>query len=203
MNNATSLPPAGWYPDTSAPGQERWWDGSAWTAHSRAQPVAHAHRPQSSSAAIRCPRCGSGDAKTLSAVREQGTSTGRGTTTGWVSGNGDQPGHSATFSTTTTSYTAAARAAAPPQKRQTGLILIVGSPLLAALLGVIWAMVLHSDQMTVVAIAIAIVIAVAGVLIGCVLLPGDLTYNRNEFPEAFRRWSRSWSCQRCGEVFVV
>ncbi|WP_327322395.1 DUF2510 domain-containing protein [Streptomyces sp. NBC_01210] len=27
--------PAGWYPDSNAPGTERWWDGTAWTAHTR------------------------------------------------------------------------------------------------------------------------------------------------------------------------
>ncbi|MDQ0983526.1 DUF2510 domain-containing protein [Streptomyces sp. V2I9] len=44
MNYAT---PPGWYPDTGAPGLERWWDGTAWTAHTRplaAAPVA-APRP--------------------------------------------------------------------------------------------------------------------------------------------------------------
>ncbi|MFI6286326.1 DUF2510 domain-containing protein [Streptomyces sp. NPDC051018] len=27
--------PAGWYPDPSAPGTERWWDGTAWSARTR------------------------------------------------------------------------------------------------------------------------------------------------------------------------
>ncbi|WP_030418106.1 DUF2510 domain-containing protein [Streptomyces sp. NRRL F-5065] len=37
-------PPPGWYPDPSAPHQERWWDGTAWTEHRRA-PEAAAYPP--------------------------------------------------------------------------------------------------------------------------------------------------------------
>lgn len=29
----SALPPAGWYPDAARPGQQRYWDGSGWTAH--------------------------------------------------------------------------------------------------------------------------------------------------------------------------
>ncbi|GHH75496.1 membrane protein [Streptomyces sulfonofaciens] len=39
----TPLP--GWYPDPSAPASQRWWDGSAWTEHRRAQPPAPATVP--------------------------------------------------------------------------------------------------------------------------------------------------------------
>lgn len=33
MADQTGQPPAGWYDDPSTPGQQRWWDGSQWTAH--------------------------------------------------------------------------------------------------------------------------------------------------------------------------
>lgn len=35
MTDSTPLPPAGWYPDTTRPGLERYWDGTTWTDQSR------------------------------------------------------------------------------------------------------------------------------------------------------------------------
>jgi hypothetical protein len=46
-------------------------------------------------------------------------------------------------------------------------------------------------------------VGIAIVLIGIVLTPGDLAYNRDVYPGALDRWSRSWSCQRCSDVFTV
>ncbi|WP_228992410.1 DUF2510 domain-containing protein [Streptomyces sp. DH8] len=43
MSHAT---PPGWYPDTGVPGLERWWDGTAWTAHTRPPAAAHAAPPR-------------------------------------------------------------------------------------------------------------------------------------------------------------
>ncbi|MBT2389312.1 DUF2510 domain-containing protein [Streptomyces sp. ISL-1] len=41
--------PAGWYPDPNVPGSERWWDGAAWSAHTR--PV-QAHAPVQAQAPV-------------------------------------------------------------------------------------------------------------------------------------------------------
>jgi hypothetical protein len=34
-----SAPPAGWYNDTTTPGRQRWFDGSAWTEHYQGSPT--------------------------------------------------------------------------------------------------------------------------------------------------------------------
>jgi hypothetical protein len=42
MSNATQ---PGWYPDAAAPGTDRWWDGTAWTAHTRPAAAPQAFGP--------------------------------------------------------------------------------------------------------------------------------------------------------------
>lgn len=42
MSTPQQPTPPGWYPDVNAPGTERWWDGTAWTAHARQAPPAAA-----------------------------------------------------------------------------------------------------------------------------------------------------------------
>ncbi|MFC9942749.1 DUF2510 domain-containing protein [Streptomyces pratensis] len=50
MSNVT---PPGWYPDVNVPGTERWWDGAAWTGHTRSTAVTQplGLHPQSASQA--------------------------------------------------------------------------------------------------------------------------------------------------------
>lgn len=38
MRPMSALPPAGWYPDTAQPGQQRYWDGTGWTTHTAPLP---------------------------------------------------------------------------------------------------------------------------------------------------------------------
>jgi hypothetical protein len=210
MSNVTGngLPPAGWYADPQAPGRERWWGGTAWGEQVRAEQAApHPPRNQhhSSRATQTCPKCGSNDVRTLKVIRTHGTSTGTGTTTGWVQGSGSEPGHMATFSTTTTNYTAAARAAAPPAKRYNGVALFVAGIVLGAILGWIGYSLGVGGTVgdPVINLALAVVVGLGIAAIGVVFIPGDLAYNHSQWPKAWERWSRSWQCQRCGAGFVV
>ncbi|GAA2980297.1 DUF2510 domain-containing protein [Streptomyces fulvorobeus] len=43
MSDAT---PPGWYPDAATPGSERWWDGTAWSAHTRPSGAHQAYVPR-------------------------------------------------------------------------------------------------------------------------------------------------------------
>jgi predicted RNA-binding Zn-ribbon protein involved in translation (DUF1610 family) len=202
------LPPADWYLDPNAPGLERWWNGVAWTDHARDKDVAsHSStgRPTASHSVHACPSCGAEDIKSLRAVREQGTSTGTASTSGWVQGSGNQPGQIATFSTRTKNYTDAARAAAAPKRRFNGVVVIV--------LGVVLAVVLSSIGNSLGAIgdlgnpglniAIAVVIGLVTMVMGVLLAISNSIYNRDVYPDARAQWAGSWQCQRCSTIFVL
>ncbi|MEU9705877.1 DUF2510 domain-containing protein [Streptomyces sp. NPDC047981] len=61
--------PPGWYPDSSVPGVERWWDGTNWTAHTRqAQTPATVFAPATAPVPVPPVRNGRNRAALLAAV---------------------------------------------------------------------------------------------------------------------------------------
>ncbi|MCU1585464.1 MAG: hypothetical protein JWM49_2020 [Microbacteriaceae bacterium] len=214
MSNATGNepPPAAWYPDRNVLGQDRWWNGAAWTEHTRTEQPAPAAPVQAQARAATsgaCPHCGSTDTTTLRMIVANGTSHGttRGTSTGWVDGSGGQPGHTATFTTTqrTTTLTAAAREASPPRKRRNGITLILIGIAIGGFGGWVgYALAADRIGFAVVNVGAPAIIGAVLVLWGTVLaLLSEAPYNRDEYPNALARWSRSWQCQRCGAVFEL
>jgi len=145
--------------------------------------------------------------RTLRVIHESGTTTSRGTATGWVQGTGSQPGHMATYTTTGTRQTAAAKQAAPPQKRRNGAVLIgfgVGLAILALAYGFLMITNdLSSTQVVLTIAGVALSAAVLLLLIGAILAPGESRYNSQVYPDAIREWDRTWACQRCGTRFVA
>jgi uncharacterized RDD family membrane protein YckC len=55
-----SSTPAGWYPDPSVPGQQRYWDGNAWTEHTTPDPSAAPTAPPMPPAGGYAPPMGGG-----------------------------------------------------------------------------------------------------------------------------------------------
>jgi hypothetical protein len=203
VSNPSDSPAAGWYGNPQVPGQERWWDGRNWSEHFRTAPTPNAPARPSAQSSLACPVCQSEDVKTLRLIHEHGTSTGTGTTTGWVAGSGNQPGHIATFATRTKTLTDAARKAAPPKKRFNGVVLIVIGVLVAAIAcGLGGTLALGSAGSYTSGVYIVVGIGILALLGGIILAVFDSAYNRT-VPAAFAEWDRSWQCQRCGRVFHV
>jgi hypothetical protein len=200
-------PPAGWYLHPQTPDHERWWDGAGWTEHYRPKAAvaqATTSRPTGAQSSLACPNCASEQVKTLRIINAQGTSIGTGSTTGWVQGSGNQPGHMATFSTRTKIVTEAARSAAAPRKRFNGAALIVIGVVIAGAGSFIgYSLGKSGYGSSILDIAVAVIVGLIVILGGVVLALRDSTYNRNVYPGAYTRWDRSWQCQRCGTVFVA
>jgi hypothetical protein len=192
-------PAADWYGNPQAPGHERYWDGRNWTDHYRATPAQVA--PAQS--ALACPICQSEDVKTFRLVHEHGTSTGTGTTTGWVAGNGNQAGHMATFATRTRTLTDAARRAAPPKKKYNGVVLIVIGALVSGIAA--WlssSLAVGGSGSFTSGVYVFIGVGILAILGGVILAVFESANNRG-VPAAYAKWDRSWQCQRCGRVFTV
>ena len=150
--------------------------------------------------------CGSGDVKSLKAIRAQGTSTSTGTSTGWVQGSGSEPGHSVTLTSRSTAYTSAAYAAAPPSKRYNGIALVVAGIVAVGVACYLTTVVAGSVDVPVWMVVFTVLVGLAGfgaMIAGVVVTPRDLSYNRDEFSSDYRKWDRSWQCQRCGTKYEV
>lgn len=164
--------------------------------------------PSTQAATLACPRCGGVDARTLRVIHESGTSTSRGTATGWTLASGSKPGHLTTFTTSSTRQTAAAKAAAPPRKRRNGLAFVGFGIFLALFAGIYgFSISIHlqgSDAAVAATIAgIGLAAGVALLVVGIVLAPRNHRYNSEEFRAEFRQWERTWACQRCGTHFAA
>lgn len=147
------------------------------------------------------------DARTLRVIHQSGTTTTRGTATGWQQGSGSQPGHATTYSTSSTHQTAAAKAAAPPKKRRNGVTLIgLGIAVPTFLIAFYFLLSMLSPGSTSAYYSIPVVGVIAGAALlvaGIVVAPRDSVYNSQEFPTALNQWEHTWACQRCGTQFLV
>jgi len=140
-------------------------------------------------------------------IHEGGTSTSRGTATGWQQGYGSQPGRLVTFSTSSTQQTAAAKAAAPPRKRRNAVALIglgVAIPPIALAFYYLLSNGSSGGTSTYAPVAmVGVAVGVVSLVVGVLLAPRDGRYNSQVFPEALREWEHTWACQRCGTRFTA
>ncbi len=142
---------------------------------------------------LACPKCTGSEARKLSLIYDEGRSTIRtqGTTSGAGFGGGGVGFGTATTSSVGHQQTALSKQASPPAKRP--WLLLAG---LAAICGMFTLGGLSSPGVgTLIMLALT---AWAGFT-----AMKWRAWNRNVQPELHERWSHSWMCSRCGEIFVA
>ncbi len=148
-----------------------------------------------------CPACGSENTQRLSTAYMAGLSQFSAVTSGfgWAGGPAGGSGW-----TEGTSQTQLSLFAAPPTKRSywPGVGLIAISPLLSALVAEGIRRISGRVQVTFhfedLATASFFVLAI----VACLLLVGTFRYNRRTWPMLLLRWNMSFTCSRCGRVFI-
>ena len=140
-----------------------------------------------------CPHCASTDARSLSFIYREGLSFAE---TRWshaavsAVSAGDAASTVGAVSRTR-SLSALSRAAAPPRKKN-----VIGWLALSGVFGVYCLVSIRGPGVATIATA------TAAVLSACIARIAR-TFNRTTFPDRFRRWQRSFRCDRCGNVFVA
>ncbi len=158
-------------------------------------------RPANAQVRYSCPTCGSENTTRLSAVYMSGVSRFSAVTSGfgWAGGPAGGSGW-----TEGTSQTQLSLLAAPPRKRSywPGVGLIAVSPLISALAAEGLRRITGGVQLTLrfedLATGSFFVLAVVAFL----LLIKAFAYNRRTWPMLLLRWNMSFTCSRCGRVFM-
>ena len=136
-----------------------------------------------------CPHCASTDARSLSFIYREGWSLGTHAAVN-VASAGDAASTVGAVGRTR-SLSALPRAAAPPRKKN-----VIGWLVLAGVFAVYCLGSLRAFDLTTIATASAAVLSASIARIA-------RRFNRTIFPDRFRRWQRSFRCDRCGSVFVA
>ena len=158
-------------------------------------------RPADAQVRYSCPTCGSENTQRLSTVYMSGVSRFSAVTSGlgWAGGPAGGSGW-----TEGTSQTQLSLLAAPPRKRSywPGVGLIALSPLLSALAAEGFRRISGRLQLTLRFEDLATCSFFVLATVAFLLLIKAFTYNRRTWPMLLLRWNTSFTCSRCGRVFI-
>jgi len=149
--------------------------------------------PEARTINIGCPKCGSAEARRLSLIYQEGLSiiNTSSSTVGSGFGGGGAAFGSASTHTTGRQQTALSKQAAPPAKKHTILWSMAAAVFGIGALG----------NLSSPGLGTLIAIGIAAVAVRFALQAKK--YNADVHPGLHQRWTQSFMCNRCGEVFAV